>query len=51
MCFFIYSEVPAEDAEPIVEEPESPQVDAADPDDAAEVSDDEQAEPDLTDEE
>lgn len=53
--FLFYSEEPAEESSPIIEEPESPQVDvpaeeevAAEPE---EVSDDEKAEPDLTDEE
>lgn len=49
---FFFSEF--QDAEPIVEEPESPAVDAEAPAEetpAAEVSEDEQAEPDVTDEE
>lgn len=51
-CF--YSEAPAEEAQPIVEEPESPDVVPevpAESQDALEASEDEKAEPDVTDEE
>lgn len=57
-----YSETPAEETEPIVEEPVTPEADeapaepesapeAVTEDEAAEASEDEKAEPDLTDEE
>lgn len=47
-----YSETPADEPQPIVEEPASPEVvpESTEPE-AAEVSEDEQAEPDVTDEE
>lgn len=47
---YIFSEAPAEESQPIVEEPETPEA-PADEEPAGEASEDEKAEPDVTDEE
>lgn len=47
LCFF-FSEAPAEESQPVVEEPETPE---ADEEPAGDASEDEKAEPDVTDEE